>query len=118
MSAILFPFLNIANYKFRKGQYHAVLLGFKELYSNHDRYSCYVNIHRISCLILTKNKLAKIEYEYLLEHGQLDLFSREDRKYIVHFLSLLEGSFVISEGELNKLDLSRVSRRTKKYFRI
>lgn len=116
MSFLLFPLLTAVNKKYRKGDYQRILRGFPILYSNEDKYSCYVNVHRVGALIFTNNKKWESEYQYVLKNHQLDTLGEDDKNYIALYIFLISDGAMEKIEHIKKMELSKVSKRTRKYF--
>ncbi len=83
-----------------------------------DRYSVYINLHRVFCLMLTWAPEWKTEIKYMQDSGQLDLLGSEDKKYIGIYLIFIADGTINLDTEFDSLDFAKVSKRTKKYFPI
>jgi len=118
INGMFFLLLNIANKKFQNGNYESILLGFKQLYSNQDPYSCYVNVHRVASLMMVGDETWRRELDYILDNKQLDLLGFQDKKYILVFLESISDLDLSLDVVREDLAFSKVSKRTKKYFRL
>ena len=116
MSTLLFPLLRFVNKKFHKREYDKILSGFHSLYSNKDRYSSYVNLHRVFSLFLTDDPRWQSEIEYMQKEGHIALLGEEDAKYIAMYLIYIADGKLQVDNQMEMLDISKVSKRTKKYF--
>ena len=116
MSFLLFPLLNAINKKYQKRQYQRILRGFSSLYSNKDKYSSYANLHRVFSLLLTDDSRWRSEFEYMQKEGQIELLGAEDVKYISLYLIYIADGKLQIENQMTSFDISKVSKRTKKFF--
>ena len=117
MNKILFFGLGLVNkFLYQRGKYKKVLKGFEVLHSNKEKYSAYVNLHRVFSLIHTRNQIWESEYRFIEESGQLDLLGVDDKDYITLYTLLIANMHTETIFDIKKIDLSKISKRTKKYF--
>lgn len=101
---------------FHRGEYQRILKTYRILNSNSDRYASYVNLLRVFSLFLTDDPRWQSELEYMQKEGQISLLGEEDVKYISMYLIYISDGKLQVDNQMDDLDLSKVSKRTKKYF--